>query len=551
MLYPTLFFLTLSMSRWLATFARRSYYVSRFINWDLSQSFHIKMSCVALFFATVHAVGHLSGSFVHGSNPAYAHDVEYLLGAGTGPKSYLSFVQSLPGWTGLGALGAFYTIALLSIPQIRRWNYEIFQLGHLLMFVMLGLLCAHGTAALLQAPMLGYFLCVPLLLVILERGHRFIAGFQKIRATAEILDPMTVCITATIPPRRWFPYEAGQYVLLQLPQVAFFQWHPFTISACIDNTMQLHIKTDGDWTGALRDLCGEKGKADIFIGIDGPFGAPAQRFYNFDHSIIMGSGIGVTPFSGILTDLQARDDKQWRSDRGPPDPASPSLASSGSSASTPIKPEQGATSGADAAPVPKSPAAAAPKSPAVASVTAANPDGAVEATAEPAPASRGRYRRVDFHWIVKNRNALLWFTDLLNGVTAAADPAHARFDPDLDVNVHTHVTMKRKKIATHVYRWLLERHRTPAHPASPLTGLVNPTAFGRPDLERIMIDHYEEMAKLMREGRAPADKFRVGVFFCGTPIIGMQLSDLCRQMTLRGVEDRTFIRYHFMMEVFV
>ena len=541
MLYPTLFFLTLSMSRWLATFARRSYYISRFINWDLTQSFHIKMSCVALFFATTHAIGHLTGSFVHGSDPAYEHDVEYLLGPGSTPKPYIAFVRSLPGWTGLVSLGSFYTIALLSIPQIRRWNYEIFQMGHLLMFVMLGLMCAHGTAALLQPPMLGYFLALPLLLVLFERGHRLLVGFHKIPATAEILDPMTVCITATIPRRRYFPYEAGQYVLLQLPQIAFFQWHPFTISACIDNTMQLHIKTDGDWTGKLRDLCGEKGKANIFIGIDGPFGAPAQRFYNFDHSIIMGSGIGVTPFSGILTDLQARDDKQWRSDRRLPDSPSVASHSSGSSASTPIKPEQGAAAGTDGEPVPKSPAVA----------TATETTTAVEATAEPSKASRKRYRRVDFHWIVKDRNALLWFTDLLNGVTAAAHPAHARFDPDLDVNVHTHVTMRRKKIATHVYRWLLERHRTPTHPASPLTSLVNPTQFGRPDLERIMLDHYEEMAKLMREGRAPPDKFKVGVFFCGTPIIGMQLSDLCRQMTLRGVEDRTFIRYHFMMEVFV
>ena len=51
----------LSMSRYLSTFARKSYYLSRFINWDLSQSFHIKMSVVALGFATLHAISHLTG----------------------------------------------------------------------------------------------------------------------------------------------------------------------------------------------------------------------------------------------------------------------------------------------------------------------------------------------------------------------------------------------------------------------------------------------------------------------------------------------------------
>ena len=529
------------MSRWLATFARRSYYISRFINWDLSQSFHIKISCVALFFATTHAIGHLAGDFVHASNPQHADAVTHLLGF---QPSYRDLIASRPGITGLTALGSFYTIALLSIPQIRRWKYEVFQTGHLLMFVMLGCLCAHGTAQLLQAAALGYVLCIPILLVLFERGHRFLVGFHRIPATAEILDAKTVSITATIPRRRYFPYEAGQYVLLQLPQISFFQWHPFTISSCVDNQLTLHIKTDGDWTGRLRTLCGEKGNAKIFIGIDGPFGAPAQRFYNFDHSIIMGSGIGVTPFSGILTDLQARDDKQWRSDDVlPGSPGSPGTASGSSGTSTPIKPEARAatptSADADAT-------AAAAKSP----VTATVAETAI-ATAAPSKGSQRRYRRVDFHWIVKDRNALLWFCDLLNAVTAAAAPSHTQFDPDLDVNVHTHVTMKRKKIGTHVYRYLLERHRTADHPASPLTGLVNPTRFGRPDLERIMLDHYEAMARLQREGRAPRDRFRVGVFFCGTPIIGMQLSDLCRQMTIRGRQDGTFIRYHFMMEVFV
>lgn len=44
-LYPTLFFMLLSMSRHFSTFLRRSYLISRFVNWDLSQAFHIRMSC--------------------------------------------------------------------------------------------------------------------------------------------------------------------------------------------------------------------------------------------------------------------------------------------------------------------------------------------------------------------------------------------------------------------------------------------------------------------------------------------------------------------------
>ena len=57
--------------------------------------------------------------------------------------------------------------------------------------------------------------------------------------------------------------------------------------------LQVHIKADGDWTDKLHKLASaaKDGQDDDFVmvkvGIDGPFGAPAQRFYSFDKSIIM------------------------------------------------------------------------------------------------------------------------------------------------------------------------------------------------------------------------------------------------------------------------
>ena len=71
---------------------------------------------------------------------------------------------------------------------------------------------------------------------------------------------------------------------------------PSPSSECIDKSFKLHIKTDGDWTSKLRDLTALK-----YIGIDGPYGAPAQRFYDFDQAIIVGSGIGVTPSPAFST----------------------------------------------------------------------------------------------------------------------------------------------------------------------------------------------------------------------------------------------------------
>ena len=42
------------------------------------------------------------------------------------------------------------------------------------------------------------------------------------------------------------------------------------------------------------------------IYIDGPFGAPASNIFRANHAILVGTGIGVTPFSSILQSIMRR-----------------------------------------------------------------------------------------------------------------------------------------------------------------------------------------------------------------------------------------------------
>ena len=114
------------------------------------------MSLAGLFFGTLHAIGHLTGTFLTGSRPSRQDNLARLLGPEAVPKSYADYTATIPGWSGIAALGIFWIISMLSIPWIRSRSYELFQAAHLLMFVMIALLCVHGTQAILQAPMLGY-----------------------------------------------------------------------------------------------------------------------------------------------------------------------------------------------------------------------------------------------------------------------------------------------------------------------------------------------------------------------------------------------------------
>ncbi|ORY89731.1 ferric reductase NAD binding domain-domain-containing protein [Leucosporidium creatinivorum] len=139
-----------------------------------------------------------------------------------------------------------------------------------------------------------------------------------------------------------FRYKAGQWLFLNVPEVSAYQWHPFTISSAPDDPyVSVHIRQVGDWTQALGDRLGctlslaaeitrtagrrdsmEKGENDygdaefIDVGgallaagrlpsikVDGPFGAPAEDVFKSEVAILIGTGIGVTPFASILKNI--------------------------------------------------------------------------------------------------------------------------------------------------------------------------------------------------------------------------------------------------------
>jgi NADPH oxidase len=131
-------------------------------------------------------------------------------------------------------------------------------------------------------------------------------------------------------------YKAGQWLFLNVPSVSRQQWHPFTITSCpFDPYISVHVRQVGDFTRALGDALGagsaqsklydgvdpmgmyevalQNGQQMPELRIDGPYGAPAEDVFNNEIAVLIGTGIGVTPWAAILKNI-------WHLRQGPNPP---------------------------------------------------------------------------------------------------------------------------------------------------------------------------------------------------------------------------------------
>ncbi|KAF5935468.1 hypothetical protein HYC85_026597 [Camellia sinensis] len=177
---------------------------------------------------------------------------------------------------------------------------------------------AEGVTGILMTWM---YLAVPVLFYAGERTVRFFrSGFCHVRLLKVAIYPGNVLtLQMSKPPQ--FRYKSGQYMFVQCPAVSPFE-HPFSItSAPDDDYLSIHIRQLGDWTQELKRVFSEAceipvaGKSGLLradettkkslpkLLIDGPYGAPAQDYRNYDVLLLVGLGIGATPFISILKDL--------------------------------------------------------------------------------------------------------------------------------------------------------------------------------------------------------------------------------------------------------
>jgi len=111
-----------------------------------------------------------------------------------------------------------------------------------------------------------------------------------------------------------FNYKPGQYLFLNCPYISKNEWHPFTITSAPDEDfVSVHINAVGNWTNGITALLNPDKKIGIvqedlleapdgsaILRIDGPFGAASEEVFKYKTVVLVGAGIGVTPFASIL-----------------------------------------------------------------------------------------------------------------------------------------------------------------------------------------------------------------------------------------------------------
>lgn len=108
-----------------------------------------------------------------------------------------------------------------------------------------------------------------------------------------------------------FKYLSGQWVRLCCTAFRSSEYHSLTLtSAPHENYLSVHVKAQGPWTWKLRNYFDPNNFVNVppdapppKIRLEGPFGGGNQDWYKYEVAVMVGGGIGVTPYASILNDL--------------------------------------------------------------------------------------------------------------------------------------------------------------------------------------------------------------------------------------------------------
>nr|XP_046261464.1 NADPH oxidase 1 [Scatophagus argus] len=324
---------------------------------DKNLSFHKLVAYMIALMTAVHMIAHLLNlEWYNNSRQRVYDELSTALSdlEDTENTTYLNPVritdldpQQIPTYfaftTIAGLTGVIITLALIliitsSMEVIRRSYFEVFWYTHHLFVIFFAGLVFHGAGRIVRSqqntdkhnftfckdriddwgripecpipqfaggfPQTWFYVIGPMVLYLIERLIRFIRYMQTVRYRRIVMRPSKVLELQLV--KNGFKMEVGQYVFLNCPAISQLEWHPFTMtSAPEEDFFSIHIRSAGDWTDKLIDIVQKlpEGAQGPKMGVDGPFGTASEDVFDYEVSMLVGAGIGVTPFASILKSI--------------------------------------------------------------------------------------------------------------------------------------------------------------------------------------------------------------------------------------------------------
>ncbi|GAA6221496.1 dual oxidase 1 [Lates japonicus] len=304
-------YMLLTVCRNLITLCRETF-LNRYIPFDAAIDFHRFMAMTAIILAVVHSLGHVVNIYIFSiSDLSILSCLFPKVLSNNGSEIPLKwswwFFQTVPGMTGVLLLFVFSFMYVFASHYFRRISFRAFWVTHYLYVVVYTLTVIHGSFALLQEPRFFIYLIPPALLFLLDKLISLSRKKVEIPVVRAELLPSGVTHLEFKRPQG-FVYRSGQWVRIACLMLGTDEYHPFTLtSAPHEETLSLHIRAVGPWTSQLRELYTEESLFELGaypkLYLDGPFGEGHQEWIDFEVSVLVGGGIGVTPFASILKDL--------------------------------------------------------------------------------------------------------------------------------------------------------------------------------------------------------------------------------------------------------
>ncbi|XP_036068405.1 NADPH oxidase 5 [Oryzias melastigma] len=308
----------------------RATWVVRVLPLDQNILLHQIVGYAIFFFSLGHTIAHVANFAKMSQNSEFLL-WEYLLTT----RPMIGWVRGTASVTGVVLLLLICLMVLCSSTFVRRsGHFEVFYWSHLSYIWVLILLIIHC------ANFWKWFV-VPGLLFLLEK----IVGIAVSRMGGLYIVEVNLLpskVTHLVIKRpQFFHFKPGDYIYINIPVIAKYEWHPFTISSAPEqtDTLWLHVRSMGQWTNRLYEyfrqiesdeLCSgrlatslkrrrQRTKTEVsakFVEnhrfcnikcyVDGPYGTPTRQIFTSEHAVLIGAGIGITPFASILQSIMYR-----------------------------------------------------------------------------------------------------------------------------------------------------------------------------------------------------------------------------------------------------